>query len=78
VLSTGGLDERGVRWNPSNSLLSRALIRLRKASLRNMMRMAELKVRIHPPPAVSLQTLRSPRDVAGNKLEKEGTVDSRR
>jgi hypothetical protein len=39
LLSTGGLDERGVRWNPSNSLLSRALIRLRKAGLRNMMRM---------------------------------------
>jgi len=38
--STGGLDERGVRWNPSNSLLSRALIRLKKAGLRNMMRMA--------------------------------------
>ena len=53
MLSTGGLDERGVRWNPSNSLLSRALIRLRKAGLRNMMRMAELKVRIHSPPADS-------------------------
>ena len=55
--STDGLDERGVRWNPSNSLLSRALIRLRKAGLRNMMRMAELKVRIHSPPAVSLRTI---------------------
>jgi hypothetical protein len=54
LLSTGGLDERGVRWNLSNSLLSRALIRLRKAGLRNMMRMAELKVRIHSPPAGSL------------------------
>ena len=59
LLSTGGLDERGVRWNPSNSLLSRALIRLRKAGLRNMMRMAELKVRIHSPPPASLVRTRS-------------------
>ena len=51
ALFADGLDERGGRWNPSNSFLSRALIRLRKAGLRNMMRMAELKVRIHPPPA---------------------------
>ena len=62
MLSTGGLDERGVRWNPSNSLLSRALIRLRKAGLRNMMRMVELKVRIRSPPAASLQTVGPSRD----------------
>jgi hypothetical protein len=54
LLSTGGLDERGVRWNLSNSLLSRALIRLRRAGLRDMMRTAELKVRIlFLPPAES-------------------------
>jgi hypothetical protein len=52
VLSTDGLDERGGRGTPSNSLLSRALIRLRKVGLRNMMRIGGTESS-NPPPSSS-------------------------
>src|SRR5580700_4840227 len=47
-----------IRRNPSNSLLSRALIGLKKADLRSM-KIAEPIVRIHPPPADSPSLSRS-------------------
>src|SRR5215467_10303209 len=53
LLSTRDLDESaGYRQTRINSLLSHALIRLRKSVLRSMMKIAEPKVRIHSSPAV--------------------------